>query len=178
MSIADELARLEELRRIGSLTEIEFEEAKRQVLAGQAGTGSGPVQSAMGASGLASDIHSSDIPRSDIHGVDEKLWCTLMHLSQLLTISGLGIVVPIVMWITSKDESEEARRHGARMMNWFLTSIIFACVGFLLTIFLVGIPLLMLLALLELIFPIIAAIKANGGEAWSYPFAIRFIPED
>ena len=83
MTIADELARLEELRNNGSLTETEFEEAKRRALHEHSTSGA-PFAVGASAPGM-------------IHGMQEETYCMLMHLSQLLTFSGLGIVAPIVM---------------------------------------------------------------------------------
>lgn len=163
MTIADELARLQELRDAGSLTETEFEEAKRKVLHEQPQAASG-----FGGAPVAGQVM----------GINEELYSMLMHLSQLLVVSGLGIIVPIAMWVIGKDESDFVRRQGNRMMNWFLSSLIYMVVFGLLCLVVIGIPLLMLLAILEIVFPIIAALKANNGEFWSYPMAIRFFDED
>jgi hypothetical protein len=45
----------------------------------------------------------------------------------------------------------------------------FLCIGILLF------PLLILLGLAGLIFPIIAGIKANNGEDYKYPYSIEFV---
>ena len=164
MTIADELARLQALRDSGALTETEFEEAKRKAIHEQPGS----MQS--GPAGYA-------VP-GQIMGVNEETYCTLMHLSQLLVVSGLGIVAPIVMWVLSKDQSDLARRHGNRMMNWLISSLIYAFVAGLLCMVLIGIPLIILIVILDFVFPIIAAVKSNNGEVWSYPLAIRFFEED
>lgn len=166
MTIADELARLQQLRDSGALTEIEFEEAKRRAIEEHNASPASPF-------GFA----GSSVP-GQVFGVDEKTWCTLMHLSQLLVVSGLGIVVPIVMWVLSKDQSDLARRHGNRMMNWLLSSLIYAAVAGVLFLVFIGIPLALLILVLDFVLPIIAAVKANGGEVWSYPLAIRFFDED
>ena len=162
MTIADELDRLQQLRDSGALTEVEFEEAKRKALGEQpvaAGRGTAPVP-------------------GEVMGMDEKTYCTLMHLSQLLVISGLGIIAPVVMWLIGKDESDLARRHGNRMMNWLISCLIYAVISGILCIFLIGIPLALALIVADFVFPIIAAIKCNQNELWSYPLAIRFFDED
>ena len=151
MSDADELRRLEELHAAGSLSDAEFEAARQRLFSGEV-EGSGRI-----------------------HGMEEKTWCTLMHLSQLLTYSGLGVVAPIVMWLMSKDESRIARIHGANMMNWMISYFIYAMVSGVLTIILVGIPMLIILAILGVVFPVIAGMKANDNEIWEYPLTIRFI---
>nr|MBA3608943.1 DUF4870 domain-containing protein [Chthoniobacterales bacterium] len=48
-------------------------------------------------------------------------------------------------------------------------------VAFLLCFVLIGIPILILLYLLNIVLVIIASLKASGGELYRYPFTIRFI---
>lgn len=159
MSLAYELRELEDLRARGTLSDAEFEQAKARLL------NSEPVYHAAQPDGL-------------ICGIGESNWCMLMHLSQLLTFSMAGIVVPIVMWILSKDESEAARRQGACMMNWLISSLIYAVLSVILIFVAIGIPLLIVLGILQIVFPIMAAIKAHEGQTWSYPLAIEFFQED
>ena len=159
MSISDEISRLEQLRSQGSLTDDEFAEAKRRVLDGDSET----------------VYVESD---GKLFGIAESTWCMLMHLSQLISWSVIGLIAPIVMWALSKDESELARRHGSRMMNWLLSSIIYAAIGAVLIWVIVGIPILLAVFLLNIVFPIMAAMKCNDGEVWSYPMAIRIFDED
>ncbi len=157
MSIPDEIERLNALRAEGALTEQEFQDAKQRVISGQTSSG------LMGGGRL--------------YGVPENVWCTLMHLSKLITWSGVGIAAPIIMWIISKEESDLARRHGARMMNWLISSLIYAFIAGILCLVVIGIPLLVLLVVLTIAFPIIAAMKSSSGEVWSYPLTIRFLDE-
>ncbi len=168
MTIAEELARLQQLRDSGSLTETEFEEAKRKAIH-ESGSQTNPYVNSL--------LGGSSVP-GKVHGMDESTWCVLMHLSQLLIISGLGIIAPIVMWAISKDQSDVARIQGARMMNWLVSSLIYAAIAGVLSMFIIGIPILMLILVLDLVFPIIAAVKANNGEAWSYPLAMRLFDEN
>ncbi|MDD2327000.1 MAG: DUF4870 domain-containing protein [bacterium] len=44
-----------------------------------------------------------------------------------------------------------------------------------LTITIIGIPVAIVLGALFAVFVIIAALKANSGEYWKYPFTIQFI---
>ncbi|TWT92838.1 DUF4870 domain-containing protein [Stieleria varia] len=168
MAISDEFERLAQMRRDGLLTETEFEEAKRLAMQEQRKT-----QPA----GFSSSSISGSQPGM-VCGMREETWCMLMHLSQLLVFSGLGIVAPIVMWALGKDQSELTRRHGARMMNWLISGLLYAAIAGFMSLFLIGIPFLILLAVLDVVFPIVAAVKCNNHEVWSYPGAIKFFPED
>ncbi len=159
MDIAEQLQKLESLRASGSLSDLEFQEAKAKLL----GAGAMPPHK---------------IGAGMVHGLEEKTWCTLMHVSQLLVYSAIGIIVPIAMWILGKDKSDMVRRHGNRMMNWIISGFIYGVVAALLWFVFIGIPITFGLFVISIAFPIIAAIKANNGEVWSYPLAIRFLPED
>ncbi|MDB4802615.1 DUF4870 domain-containing protein [bacterium] len=167
MSISDEIERLERLCAQGSLTEEEFQQAKSQVLNGRqsVGTNSGGF-----------DVGSVD--ENTVCGMETDTWCMLMHLSQLLHFAaGAGVVIPIVMWAVSKDKNSEADRHGVAIMNWMITLFVALAISGVLSLVLVGIPFLIIYGLLSVIFPIVAAIKAAGGEHWIYPTSIRFIKE-
>lgn len=159
MTIADEINRLDQLHESGALTDEEFAEAKRQVLAD---------------GGTAVWVEGS----GQIFGINETTWCTLMHLSQLINWSIVGLILPVAMWVLSKDQSEIARRHGARIINWLASSLIYYAVGGILFWLLIGVPIVIATFVLSLVFPIMAAVKCNRGEIWSYPLAIRFLPED
>ncbi len=159
MNLAQQLEQLEQLRAMGSLSNSEFQTAKDKLLSGHAQP---PYK----------------ISAGKIHGIEERTYCTLMHISQLLVYSVIGVVVPIAMWIIGKDQSEIVRRHGNRMMNWIISGFIYGIVGWLLCFAIIGIPIVFALAAVSIIFPIIAAIKANGGQLWSYPLTIKFLPED
>jgi uncharacterized Tic20 family protein len=57
--------------------------------------------------------------------------------------------------------------------NWILTEIILALVFYLLCFVLVGFPLLGILVVLAVVYPIIGGVKANNGEVWKYPFSLQ-----
>lgn len=164
--ISEEIERLIQLRNSGALSEEEFQQAKSRVLGGQ----SQPVfPSASGSTSAATGL---------ICGLDPKLWCTLMHASQLLTWTGVGIVAPIVMWIVGKDESKEVNQHGYVILNWLLSSLIYVVVAFILSFLGIGILMFIVLGVLHIAFPIIGALKATGGKLWRYPLSINFFEPD
>ena len=170
--ISDELERLQQLRNTGALTDAEFQQAKQQVLNG--GTFSG--QTSSGPS--VTDTYAAGGLPDRICGLEPKIWNTLMHLSQLLTWTVLGIAAPIIMWLVSKDESRDANRHGLMILNWLLSSLIYALISGILCMVVIGIPMLLVLIALNIIFPIIGAIQASSGKLWEYPLTIRFFNTD
>lgn len=110
-------------------------------------------------------------------GIELKAFCLLMHLSQLTNyiFPGLGIILPIVMWATNKAESEAVDIHGKHILNWILSAFIYGLICALLTFLSIGALGLLVLGICNLVFIIIAAVKANNGEFWRYPLTIQFL---
>ena len=106
----------------------------------------------------------------------ENTFTMLMHLSQLLNFAaGIGLIAPIVMWATNKDDSEVIDRQGKHILNWLISALIYSVVCGVLTFVLIGFVGLILLAVLSIVFPIMAALKANDGQEWKYPLTIQFL---
>lgn len=109
---------------------------------------------------------------------EDRQTLMLTHLSQLLDlITGFGgFIVPLVIWITKKDEIYDMDEQGKGIINFQLSMFLYAliCVPLIL---LIGLGFLGLIAIgiLCLVFPIINAIKVNNGETPYYPLSIKFI---
>ncbi len=159
MSIADEIGKLNELKQSGAITEQEYQKAKEGLLAGSQPAGEKFKQAVSGIS------------------VDPNMWGMFIHLSQFCGYAFplAGLIVPIVLWQIKKNDSELIDRHGRIVVNWIITEFILAIIFVLLCFVLVGIPLLIALAIVGVIFPIIGAVKASSGEAWAYPCSIKFL---
>lgn len=108
---------------------------------------------------------------------DDKTMGMFCHLAAFagLIIPFGSIIGPLVVWLTKKDQSEFIDHHGKESLNFQITMAIAFLVSFVLMIIVIGIFLVIGLAIFELVVIIIAAIKANDGEHYQYPFAIRFI---
>jgi hypothetical protein len=108
---------------------------------------------------------------------DEKNWGMLCHLAALAGyVIPLGnIIRPLFVWLVKKDEFSFVDDQGKESLNFQITMTIFIFVSIVLIIVLIGIPLLVGLAVLDLILVIVAAIKASEGQQYRYPLNIRFI---
>ena len=102
---------------------------------------------------------------------DDKLWGMLAHLSALL----LGFVGPLVIWLVKKNESQFVDDQGKEALNFQITVFIAMMICAVLSVILIGLLLMPIVGIAALVFSIIGGIKANGGEAYRYPFAIRLI---
>lgn len=109
---------------------------------------------------------------------EERQMGLFLHLSQFLgfVIPFGGIAAPIVLWQIKRNEMPALDAHGKMIVNWAISSVIYAVVSFLLIfVFLIGIPCLLALGVMSIAYPIIGAVKANNGEYWEYPLTINFL---
>ena len=108
----------------------------------------------------------------------ENMWAMALHLSVFASylIPILGIVVPIVIWQVKKDVYPSIDAHGRVVVNGIISFFIFLalCIP-LIFLFLVGIPMMIVIGILAIVFPVIGGIKATNGEVWRYPLTINFL---
>lgn len=109
-------------------------------------------------------------------GLNPRSYCTLIHVSQLssIVIPGLGIILPIVLWIAHKDQNEDIDQHGRVTANWLLSLLVYSVICFILTFIIIGAFGFIVIGLLNIIFAVVAAVKANRGELWAYPLSFKF----
>ncbi|WP_196893261.1 DUF4870 domain-containing protein [Aureivirga marina] len=109
-------------------------------------------------------------------GMELKQYLLLMHLSQLggMIVPFAGLILPIVMWITNKDNDPKIDEHGKNIMNFIISCVIYATIGLILTFVIIGIFVLFAVGVIAIVFPIIGAVKASNGDVYKYPLAIRF----
>ena len=79
------------------------------------------------------------------------------------------------MWLVKRAESPEIDAHGKESLNFQLSMLIYDAIAVILCFVLIGIPILILLWVLNTVFVIIASIKASEGKLYRYPLAIRLI---
>jgi uncharacterized Tic20 family protein len=114
-----------------------------------------------------------------------RTWDMLCHLSALTGYIGVpfgNIIGPLLVWQIQKDKFPTTHLHGKAALNFQITvtlaGLVAAAVFFVGSFFCVGwllLPVVILVGLAGLIFPIIAGIKANNGEAYQYPWSIEFV---
>jgi uncharacterized Tic20 family protein len=120
---------------------------------------------------------------------EERQWAMFAHLSALLgglVTSGwagnIGFFVgPLVIWLMKKDTMPFVNDQAKEALNFAITVSIAFLVLMILTVmtFFVGavltVPLMLVIGVTALVFIIIAAMKANEGIAYRYPFALRLV---
>lgn len=110
-------------------------------------------------------------------GMNEKTFVIVLHLSQFagFIVPYAGFVLPLVMWLTNRDKNVLIDEHGKNIVNWLISATLYAIVAGILILLLIGVPLLIGIAILAIIFPIIGAVKASDEQFWKYPFIIKFL---
>ncbi len=111
---------------------------------------------------------------------DARMWGMICHLAGLggliPIVPVIGSVIgPLIVWQIKKDEFGFADDQGKEALNFQISILIYALVSGLLCFACVGFFLLPAVYIFDLIFLLIAAVKANGGERYRYPLTIRFI---
>ena len=101
-------------------------------------------------------------------------WGAVRALLVLTVITGLAY--PLLIWLIKREEYGLVHDQGREALNFQLTMLI----GYLISIPLIfvcgiGIALIVVLSILDIVFVIIATIKANEGVCYRYPMCIRFI---
>ena len=77
--------------------------------------------------------------------------------------------------MVKRGDSPEIDAHGKESLNFQLSMLIYDAIAFALCFVLIGIPILILLWVLNTIFVIIASIQASEGKLYRYPLAISLI---
>ena len=149
----DDLQKLNDLKATGAITEEEYEAEKKKILNGTA-TSANPYW-----------------------GMDEKKYSMMLHLAQLtnFVVPSLGLILPIVMWVLFKDQNEFINNNGRMAVNWIISNIIYCFVLIPLCFVIIGIPFMVALGILNVVFCIIAGLKASEGTVWKYPLSFNFL---
>ncbi|MFT3869282.1 MAG: DUF4870 domain-containing protein [Nibricoccus sp.] len=102
----------------------------------------------------------------------DKIWSILCHLSSFL---GVGFILPLVVYLAMKGESEYVRANAREALNFHISILIYVICCIPLAFVIVGIPIMILIGLGSLVFSIIAAIKASDNGCYQYPLTLRLI---
>jgi uncharacterized protein len=107
---------------------------------------------------------------------DERMWGMLAHLASLLGFIPMGnFVGPLVVWLIKKDQMPFVDDQGKESLNFQITILLAAAIVAALFCTPIGIMLAPLLAAYTVIMVIIAAVNANKGIPYRYPFTLRLI---
>jgi uncharacterized Tic20 family protein len=120
---------------------------------------------------------NNQVEQNQLNDQEIRQWAMFLHLSQLagFIVPLLGLIAPVIIWQIKKEQYPALDEHGKAVINWIISELIFAAIGFVLVFVVIGIPILAGLGVLGVVFPIIGGIKANNGELWHYPMSINIV---
>lgn len=110
----------------------------------------------------------------------EQSWAMVIHLSglvaTLLGVSLLGFLGPLILWLLKREESEFLDHQGKEAVNFHLTMDIWVVAAGAITGATCGMafPLLFVPFVMQVVFSIVAAVKVNDGQRYTYPLTLRF----
>lgn len=128
-------------------------------------------------------------PATGVPSAEEKQWALFAHLSILLgglltygwAASFGSFIGPLIIWLVKKDTMPFVADQAREALNFGITLTIICVVLLMMTIMslgigaLVTIPAFLFIGIVALVLVIIAALKANDGVTYRYPFAIRLV---
>jgi uncharacterized protein len=126
---------------------------------------------------------------------DVRTWSMLCHLAALagMFFTFGNVIGPLLVWQIKKNELPEIEPYGKESVNFQITIAIIQLIATVILIGSVGTAVLWrgpfftlgtgfglasiigVVHLIALILVIIASVRANRGEFYKYPFAIRFV---
>ncbi|HEL3159597.1 TPA: DUF4870 domain-containing protein [Stenotrophomonas maltophilia] len=110
---------------------------------------------------------TTDVP------ADQRTMALAAHLLGIFT----GFIGALIIWLINKDDASKAfvTDQAKEALNFQITVTIAMVISIILMIVIIGGILAPIVGVINLVFCIIAAVKANNGEAYRYPFTLRLI---
>ena len=102
---------------------------------------------------------------------DQRMWATIAHIGGVLT----SFVAPLVIWLVFKERGRFVDEQSKEALNFQILIVIGYIVSAILSPIGIGLITWPIVGIVALVFGIIAAIAANKGEAYRYPFSLRLI---
>ena len=101
---------------------------------------------------------------------DEKTMAILAHILALPT----GFIAPLIIYLVKKD-SPYVMAHARESLNFQITMTIAYFISVMLLSILIGLVLIPLVLITDVVFIIIATIRASENKLYKYPLSIRLV---
>ncbi|MGD9648222.1 MAG: DUF4870 domain-containing protein [Pirellulales bacterium] len=104
---------------------------------------------------------------------DARTMGMLVHLLAVFT----GFIGPLVIWLIKKDQYPFVDDQGKESLNFQITVVLSSLVAMALTLASCGFlfPLPIAVGIADIVFCILATVKANAGVWYRYPVCLRLI---
>ncbi|HLR19189.1 MAG TPA: DUF4870 domain-containing protein [Staphylococcus sp.] len=101
---------------------------------------------------------------------DDRLMGTLIYVLSFFT----SLIAPLIIWLIKREDSPFIDKTGKNYFNFLLSYVIWSLIASVTMFIFIGFVLLPIVAILNFIFTIVAAVKAYNGEDYLPPLSIRF----
>jgi uncharacterized protein len=112
---------------------------------------------------------SKSSPVKSKSGSQDNALSIFAHLLGIFT----SFIGALVIYLASKDSY--VRKHAQNALNWQISLLIYYVAAFILMFVYIGVLLMFALVVVNVVFSIIAAVRASEGITWEYPLTIKFI---
>lgn len=102
------------------------------------------------------------------------MFCHLLAFAGYVFPFG-NIIGPLILWSVKRQEMPFVESEGKESLNFQISVTLYTLISLVLCLVLIGLFLLPAVLIAEIVFVIIASIKAANGESYRYPLCIRFI---
>ncbi len=111
---------------------------------------------------------------------EARMWAMFAHLAGFagIVIPAVGSILgPLIIWLLKKEQYPFVDDQGKEALNFQITMFIYFAAAFLLSFLCIGFILMPVVGIVDIVFIIIATIKANDGYHYRYPYPliIRFV---
>lgn len=124
------------------------------------------------------DSQSTDTNTASIPAPEIRKWAVITHLSTLTVFLGIpfaNLIAPLIIWILKKDTHPYIKEQGQDCLNFQISVTIYGIVAGILCLFVIGFFLLAALVIFDLVYTIKAAVAANKGESFKYPYTFHLV---
>ena len=103
---------------------------------------------------------------------EDRILALISHLSPLV---GAGVIAPLVIYLVKKDTSAFAADQAKEALNFHITVMLALVVSGILAVVVIGLFMIFAVLAVACVLAILAAIKANDGEMYRYPYTLRLV---
>jgi uncharacterized Tic20 family protein len=104
---------------------------------------------------------------------DEKTWALISHFGGIV----VGFIAPLVALLVKGNESATVRAHAVEALNFQITWGVITIVAWIIAVcsfgFLFFLPFIAWIVVV--VFCILAGMKANEGQLYTYPMTVRLV---
>lgn len=123
------------------------------------------------------DTHPIPSTERELPSSEERNMALFAHLGIFtsVVVGPLSFLVPLLVHQYWKDRSEFVATEAKEALNFQLTLLLLSLAGVILLVVFIGIGVLLMLAVMGVVLPVLAAIRVGEGSSYRYPLTIGIV---